>query len=137
MFRGGESMSKYINADEFIQEYNKIDLKPYINKGYAQQIDGYEMWEKWKIEFDQNVRQIVARLLTEREDEDKFIARIKDIPIMPMPSADVAEVVRCKDCKHYNAKENKAYIAFCPVAEGIETIEPTDYCCWGERKETE
>lgn len=35
-------MPKYINADEFIREYNRIDLKPYINKGYAQQIDGYE-----------------------------------------------------------------------------------------------
>lgn len=54
--------------------------------------------------------------------------------INQMPSADVVVVVRCNDCKNYNAKENKAYIAFCPVAEGIETIEPTDYCCWGERK---
>lgn len=127
-------MSKYINADEFIREYNRIDLKPYINKGYAQQIDGYEMWEKWKIEFDQNVRQIVARLLTEREDEDKFIARIKDIPIMPMPSADVVKVVRCKDCKHRNKYSDCNRLL--PWDEDVY-VEDGFYCKYGERKETE
>ena len=135
-------MSKYINADEFIQEYNKIDLKPYINKGYAQLIDGYEMWEKWKIEFDQNVRQIVARLLTEREDEDKFIARIKDIPIMPMLSADVVEVIHCKDCKHYTeymayTKSFKSHYCSGGFVDSNMALHPDDFCSYGERKETD
>lgn len=44
------------------------------------------------------------------------------------------EIVRCKDCEYYNAKENTAYV-MCPVDEGIDNILPNDFCRWAKRRE--
>lgn len=49
-----------------------------------------------------------------------------------LPAADVAPVVRCKECRYYqNAKVNKKGFLICP-ASGMEITE-TDYCSYGER----
>ena len=49
-----------------------------------------------------------------------------------IPAADVAEVVRCKDCQYYqDAKINKKGFLICP-ASGMEITE-TDYCSYGVR----
>ena len=49
-----------------------------------------------------------------------------------LPAADVAEVVRCKDCQYYqDAKTNKKGFLICP-AFGMEIAE-TDYCSYGAR----
>jgi hypothetical protein len=49
-----------------------------------------------------------------------------------LPAADVAEVVRCKDCQYYqDAKINKKGFLICP-ASGME-ISETDYCSYGTR----
>lgn len=49
-----------------------------------------------------------------------------------LPAADVAEVVRCKDCQYYqDAKTNKKGFLICP-ASGMEITE-TDYCSYGAR----
>ena len=54
----------------------------------------------------------------------------------PHPAADVAEVVRCKDCQYYqDAKTNKKGFLICP-AFGMEITE-TDYCSYGVRMEVE
>ena len=47
-----------------------------------------------------------------------------------VPSADVVEVVRCKDCKWYNKSGCAIYIA-------DDTDKPTDndYCSYAERKD--
>lgn len=53
-----------------------------------------------------------------------------------LPAADVAEVVRCKDCRYYqDAKINKKGFLICP-ASGME-ISETDYCSYGARMEVE
>ena len=53
-----------------------------------------------------------------------------------LPAADVAEVVRCKDCRYYqDAKINKKGFLICP-ASGMEITE-TDYCSYGVRMEVE
>lgn len=53
-----------------------------------------------------------------------------------LPAADVAEVVRCKDCQYYqDAKTNKKGFLICP-ASGMEITE-TDYCSYGARMEVE
>ena len=53
-----------------------------------------------------------------------------------VPAADVAEVVRCKDCQYYqDAKTNKKGFLICP-AFGMEITE-TDYCSYGVRMEVE
>lgn len=53
-----------------------------------------------------------------------------------LPAADVAEVVRCKDCQYYqDARINKKGFLICP-ASGMEITE-TDYCSYGVRMEVE
>ena len=53
-----------------------------------------------------------------------------------LPAAEVAEVVRCKDCRYYqDAKANKKGFLICP-ASGMEITE-TDYCSYGARMDKE
>jgi hypothetical protein len=53
------------------------------------------------------------------------------------PAADVVEVVRCKDCKHYKPQaissqwEHKA--KYCCRCVAIK-VKPDDYCSYGVRK---
>ena len=52
------------------------------------------------------------------------------------PTADVVEVVRCKECRYYpDAKVNEKGFLICP-ASGMEITE-TDYCSYGERMDKE
>ena len=51
--------------------------------------------------------------------------------INKMPSADVVEVVRCKDCEY--SAPNKA----CNLLAGLTFPTPNSYCSYAERKETE
>lgn len=53
---------------------------------------------------------------------EKFEAAINAIP-----AADVAPVVRCKDCKHL-------FGTLCTVC-GLLPRKPEDFCSYGERKE--
>lgn len=48
--------------------------------------------------------------------------------IREMPAANVAEVVRCKDCIY-----NIYGLCFCrrPLGNGV-AVEPGDFCSWGE-----
>lgn len=46
--------------------------------------------------------------------------------------ADVAPVVRCKDCKHYEPEE---YEFGCVFAGGLSYVKADDYCSYGERKD--
>lgn len=57
-----------------------------------------------------------------------FISKIKD-----MPSADVVEIIRCKDCKSFKG----GCCAKC--GDDTTTFEPDKdfYCKYGERKETD
>lgn len=48
------------------------------------------------------------------------------------PAADVAPVVRCKDCKHMNIV-GVGY-RWCKVWERIQTMGDDGYCCFGERR---
>ena len=45
------------------------------------------------------------------------------------PTIDAVEVVRCKDCKHWNS-ETKG----CKRNPSVEAWEETDFCSYGERK---
>lgn len=51
--------------------------------------------------------------------------------IMEVPAADVAEVVRCKDCKHWQHEEDVDFV--CTRHYGYRTS--MDFCSQGERKE--
>ena len=55
-----------------------------------------------------------------------------------LPTADVVEVVRCCDCEHKqeNPDTNNTCYLTCNLKYGLKgTIDPTDYCSYGERKE--
>lgn len=62
---------------------------------------------------------------------DKYVKEMLE----RQPTADVVEVVRCGECRHckYNSSADKykcdrrGYYS--------ETVEATDYCSWGERRE--
>ena len=55
--------------------------------------------------------------------------------IKRLPAADVAEVVRCKDCKYgdYDSKSNGAMVCL-RTNDGFWRKE-TDFCSYGERRE--
>lgn len=52
-----------------------------------------------------------------------------------IPAADVAPVVRCKDCKHYDMGVClKIYSAGNAHPEAWQPRRPEDFCSYGERK---
>ena len=51
-----------------------------------------------------------------------------------LPAADVAEVVRCKDCKNLvNTTINANCFLICDISD--MEIAPDDFCSYGERRE--
>ena len=59
--------------------------------------------------------------------------------VMSVPTVDVVEVVRCKDCKYLyclSAIDRQFYCRHFPKGlTGINIIEDNPYCSYGERKE--
>lgn len=54
--------------------------------------------------------------------------------ISELPAADVAEVVRCKDCEHLvNTTINANGFLICDISD--MEIAPDDFCSYGERRE--
>lgn len=49
------------------------------------------------------------------------------------PTADAAEVVRCKDCIYWD--NGKDYEPYCNNIDGLNEPSETDFCSYGERKE--
>ena len=52
--------------------------------------------------------------------------------IMRFPTADVVEVVRCKDCIHFNDYNDSCEQCW----GGLENPDEDEFCSRGERKET-
>ena len=52
-----------------------------------------------------------------------------------MDSADVVEVVRCKDCKFYEIYPNGANGDCINRIDAFNTFYPNDFCSYGERKD--
>ena len=50
-----------------------------------------------------------------------------------IPSADVVEVVRCKNCKHW--QENTEFCSKFSTLSVTHIMPPWAFCCLGERKE--
>lgn len=74
----------------------------------------------------------------EEENDERAVQIFEDcvFELMDIPTADVEEVVRCKDCRYYqDAKINKKGFLICP-ASGME-ISETDYCSYGARMDKE
>ena len=54
--------------------------------------------------------------------------------IREMPAADVAEVVRCKDCKH-KLRTVANGVVICGEKHGMIRPSLDDFCSYGERRE--
>lgn len=62
-------------------------------------------------------------------DEKMFVVTKEDIESLP-----TIEIVRCKDCKHYQPLD---YSRPYDCSTGLPNTMPTDYCSYGERIESE
>ena len=72
---------------------------------------------------------------------DKDTKLIAEMILADVPSADVVEVIRCKDCDFWNKDEN-ILGGICDEWSDFEDsiisyTKPDDYCSRGERKEEE
>ena len=63
------------------------------------------------------------------------------ITLEELPSADVVEVIRCKECKYYIDYINMQFVnapTLCgrlSTLDNYVTINANDFCSWGERTE--
>ena len=77
-------------------------------------------------------RKMMPRYIDAAPYEDGRIVLNKEdagVPVAEIPTADVVEVVRCKDCRYECGDA-------CLHALGLAAIEsPECYCAYGERKE--
>lgn len=103
-------------------------MSEYIDRELAEKIFWEEQQEllKWKRyhQFDKDEKAVYDRL---EDYQDKIKA---------LPTADVVEVVRCKDCKYYKQNpyspdEDMMCMCWC---DWLPT-DPDDFCSYGERKE--
>ena len=60
--------------------------------------------------------------------QERLIACVRNTP-----TADVAEVVRCKDCIHRDPEDKKCDCSF-QARGGIFPMEDDDFCNYGERR---
>ena len=60
---------------------------------------------------------------------DEAVTRVENFP-----AADVAPVVHCKDCKHYEIHKPKV-LENCERNGYIIPMKPDDFCSYGERKD--
>lgn len=52
--------------------------------------------------------------------------------IQNTPTADVVEVVRCKDCVHHHTNESKPMYVWCEMVDGL--LSQNWFCADGERR---
>ena len=71
----------------------------------------------------------VEALLNRLPDDLPYKASVKRV-LMQAPTADVVDVVRCRDCKHYRGEN----IGLC-TRLWVDCMDTEDYCSYGERKE--
>lgn len=80
---------------------------------------------------DEYIRRAEALEITTRTCGDYAAAFAE---IRKLPAADVAEVVRCKDCKNLvNTTINANCFLICDISD--MEIAPEDFCSHGERRE--
>ena len=74
------------------------------------------------------MRLIDANALIKEACADGAYGYVDAKQIADAPTVDAVEVIRCKDCKHYDGKW------LCKIS-GVPSRKPCDFCSYGERKE--
>lgn len=71
--------------------------------------------------------------------QDKMFVKVVEQVVEDMPTADVVEVVRCKDCERCYEKRtklNNQLMRFCMRMDGNEyQVNANDFCSYGTPKE--
>jgi hypothetical protein len=79
------------------------------------------------------------KLATFRDDDGEMACYVQEI--MEAPTVDAAEVVRCKDCKHYHPGTVYKEMKFCNRQKRGDNLpahsrmRDDDFCSYGERRE--
>lgn len=77
------------------------------------------------------------------DDCDELVARRCRNAVSALPAADVAPVVRCRECKFYREFRTKRYnqlmcLCYRMGKHDMEyPVKPDDFCSYGQRKEDE
>lgn len=91
-----------------------------------------------KKELIEGIKNTRLRLPHDSKDfftRDNMLLNFEQI-VSQMPTADVVEVVRCKDCKHFTKEMIAGGLEFiCKSAEGMINPAPDKYCSCGTPKE--
>ena len=84
---------------------------------------------------DDLIKSLIRKEVDEDGEEweiDELVSIIDIIDdIRNFPAADVAPVVRCRDCKNLGFKDFRGICEYGPVCMPIT---PDSFCSWGERK---
>ena len=105
-------MSRYIDADAVLKEIEELKKSPWYNDDYG---------------------------FGTKQARQDGVGVVVDLCIKQAPTADVVEVVRCKDCKHceqfplYKEKGKESKLEYICCAFG--NVSPDFYCGIGERRE--
>lgn len=90
------------------------------------------------IDFIKDTRQRLPHDSKDFFTRDNMLLNFEQI-VSQMPTADVVEVVRCKDCKRCydkRTKRNKQLMRFCMRMDGNEyQVNANDFCSYGTPKE--
>lgn len=82
------------------------------------------------------------RCFKANDAKGQFIAETIEDEVIKIPTANVIEVIRCKDCKKWNNTSHVCgeFIANQKLQNGGRVVfitEPNDFCSYGERRKEE
>ena len=108
-------MSRYVDADALYEKTAEWEAQALHMVDIHSHDEDNAEWKRW------------STILTERS-AFKF-------DIADFPTADVVEVVRCKDCRYWQDNQEGHYPnELCPWDKG-ETPNEDDFCSFGERRD--
>lgn len=89
------------------------------------------------------IRAIIIRKKPENSPAQNRMLNLIQKAIIRIPAADVAPVVRCRECKHYREHRTKKYgnlMCSCTRMGKHDMdypVKPDDFCSYGERRTTD
>lgn len=82
------------------------------------------------------ISELYERVFDRFENEDLISKAevLQMIAAATLPAADIVEVVRCKDCEHYETHKPSVTLN-CERDGRLIPMMPNDFCSYGKRKE--
>ena len=113
-------MRRYIDADDFVKEYRRV---------YCEDCERRKGMKNGEVRFLYSIGEAPCRAC----DVGDMLGSVEEYP-----SADVVEVVRCKDCKNIDMDWESVRAPgkhYCITMDSF--MDCNDYCSYGERKDTD